>query len=275
MSPGRLRALALGLALLLAACGKVELNSGLGENEANDMLAALLRHGIPAEKQAGAEGTFVVLVPQDRFAEAVDMLRMEGLPRAPFASLGEVFKKEGLISSPLEERVRLIYALSQELSATLSEIDGVLGARVHVVLPDNALSVDRLVPSSASVFIRHKADAPVEQLTPQIKMLVTNSIEGLSYDKVSVILFPVEVPASLEREASLVDIGPIRVDPLTTTPFWVIVGGLGFLAVLGLAGTGALGFLLLRQRRLATAGTATPAKAGPGGAATAPVPAAE
>lgn len=262
-------ALGLALALLLAAACKVELYGGVAEREANDMLAALMRRGIPAEKQPGLEGTFAIMVEQDRFAEAVELLRMQGFPREPFASIGEVFKKEGLISSPLEERVRFVYALSQELSATLSEIDGVLSARVHVVLPDNALSTGKIVPSSAAVFIRHLAEASVDQLTPQIKMLVTNSIEGLSYDKVSVVLFPVDIPPELERPVALAEIGPLRLDRESVGTFWAIVGGLGFLALAGFGAAGTMAFLGLRARRAASAGTAalppggTPAPAAP------------
>jgi type III secretion protein J len=205
------------------------------------MMAALLRRGIPAEKAPGVEGTYVLLVEETRFAEAVELLKMQGFPREPFASIGEVFKKEGLISSPLEERVRFVYALSQELSATLSEIDGVLSARVHVVLPDNALSTGKIVPSSAAVF-----------------MLVTNSIEGLAYDKVSVVLFPVEVPPELDRPADLAEIGPLKLDRESTGTFWMIVGGLGFLALLGLGGTGAMAFLWMKARKGAAGGTPAP-----------------
>ena len=38
------------------------------------MLAALMRRGIPAGKQPGLEGTFALLVEEDRFAEAVELL---------------------------------------------------------------------------------------------------------------------------------------------------------------------------------------------------------
>jgi type III secretion protein J len=85
----------------------------------------------------------------------------------------------------------MIFALSQELSRTVSEIDGVLSARVHLVLPENDPLRQQLIPSSASVFIRHRASIPINDLVPQVKMLVANGIAGLSYEKVSVILVPV------------------------------------------------------------------------------------
>ena len=269
-----LPALAALLLLLLAAGCKVELYGGLAEREANDMLAALLRRGIPAEKLPGLEGTFALHVEEGRFAEAVELLKMQGFPREPFASIGEVFKKEGLISSPLEERVRFVYALSQELSATLSEIDGVLSARVHVVLPDNALSTGKIVPSSAAVFIRHLAEAAVDRLTPQIKMLVTNSIEGLAYDKVSVVLFPVEVPPELERLAALAEIGPIKLDRESVGMFWGLVGGLGLLALAGFGAAGAMAYLGFRARRARTAAGVVALPGGSAASATvAPLPA--
>jgi type III secretion protein J len=131
--------LTLGLALLLSACArKVELMAAIAESEANEILGALQNAGIAAEKVPGKEGMVGMHIAADQVGRAVDLLREQGLPRERFAGMGQVFKKEGLISSPLEERARYLYALSQELGATLNQIDGVIVARVHVVLPERS-----------------------------------------------------------------------------------------------------------------------------------------
>jgi type III secretion protein J len=182
-------ALALLMALALTACSrKVELMASMPEPEANEVLAALQNAGIAAEKIAGKEGMVGVAMDADQVGRAVDLLREKGLPRERFAGMGQVFKKEGLISSPLEERARYLYALSQELGATLSQIDGVVVARVHVVLPERGSSGDPSIPSSAAVFIKHQEGYNLDVVQPQVRRLVTNSIPGLTADKVSIVL---------------------------------------------------------------------------------------
>lgn len=188
--------LAFGLCLLLAAC-KVELHSGLDERDANEIMAILLKNGISASRSIAKDKTMTVMVDEGSFAEAVDILQAHSLPREKFDDLCSIFSGEGMISSPVEDRARLICALSQELSRTISEIDGVMSARVHVVLPENDLGRSNAKPSSASVFIRHHEDAPIDKLAPQIKLLVANGIEGLVYDNVSVAMVPVASPVQI------------------------------------------------------------------------------
>ncbi len=184
-------------AQLTTGCtGKVELLQGVSETEANEALAALLESGINASKLPGKEGTVGIEVQSSEVARAISILRAEGLPKERYAKMGEVFRKEGLISSPLEERARYLWALSQELSATISQIDGVIKARVHVVLPERGSSGDPMLPSSAAVFIKHKSGINLDDSIPQVKRLVTNSIPGLAPDKVTVISLPSLKPAS-------------------------------------------------------------------------------
>ena len=175
----------------------VDLYTNLDQEEANEMLVLLMESGVEAEKREGKEGVSVSVSSGD-VSRAIALLEQGGLPREKFQSLGDVFKKEGLISTPSEERMRLIYALSQELASTISNIDGVLVSRVHVVLP-KIKDMKAMYPSSVSVFVKHSDEVDMEPIVPRIKMLVVNSVEGLEYEKVSVLLFPrayVEIPPS-------------------------------------------------------------------------------
>lgn len=175
---------------LLAGCDReTTLHAGLEERQANLVLAALLDAGIACHKAPGEEGTWNVLVSEPRFAEAVNLLERQGLPRRARQGVAEVFKKTGMISSPSEERIRFMDALAQDLAKTISMIDGVVDARVHVVLPANDPFARNALPSSAAVAIRARWDADLADLVPSVKGLVKNAIEGLAHDKIQVTLF--------------------------------------------------------------------------------------
>ena len=176
--------------LLLAGCDKdATLHSGLEERQANLVMAALLDAGISCHKEPGEEGTWNVLCTEQKFAEAVNLLERLGLPQRSRQGVGEVFKKTGMISSPSEERIRFMDALAQDLARTISMIDGVVDARVHVVLPENDPFARNALPSSAAVAIRSRWDVDLTDLVPSVKALVKISIVGLAYDKIQVTVF--------------------------------------------------------------------------------------
>ncbi|GLR45953.1 nodulation protein NolT [Mesorhizobium amorphae] len=234
------------LLLLFALSGcKADLYTKLQEREANDMLALLLSNGVDAVRVAAKDGTSTIQVEEKQLAFSINLLNVKGLPHESFKNLGEIFKGSGLIASPTEERARYVYALNEELSRTISDIDGVLSVRVHVVLPHNDLLQENATPSSASVFIRHDAKANLSILLPQIKMLVANSIEGLSYDKVEVVFVPVERPALEQR--------PVPADVLAqaskSIPAPLLAIAAGVVAAVICALCYVLGSARLRQRR--------------------------
>ena len=199
MNKAKPLAVLVSAALLFAGCGKeATLHSGIGERQANLVMAALLDSGIGCRKEPGEEGTWNVLCSESRFAEAVNILERRGLPQQPRQGIGEVFKKSGMISSPSEERIRFMDALAQDIAKTISMIDGVIDARVHVVLPENDPFARNTLPSSAAVAIRSRWDADLDDLVPSIKALVKNAIEGLSYEKIQVTIFK-DVPPTAAR----------------------------------------------------------------------------
>lgn len=176
--------------LALAGC-RIEVYDKLSQRDANEITALLLSSSIDAKRVEDKDGMFAVDVPEDDFAAAVQLISDSGLPRPQFRSMVDVFDNDRLISSPSEERARLGYAVSQELSQTVSEIDGVVSARVHLATPAVDPLGRRINKSSASVAIHHEESLPTDGLVPRIKLLVSHAVDDLEYDDVLVALFPV------------------------------------------------------------------------------------
>ena len=238
-------ALALLLLAALTACGsRVTLYAAATEGEANELLSALLDSGIQADKSATKEGV-AVSVDGDQVARALDILRARGLPRERFDGMGQIFRKEGLVSSPLEERARYLYALSQELANTLSQMDGVITARVHVVLPERGGVGEAATPSTAAVFIKHRPGYTLDALQPQIRQLVTHAISGLSEDRVSITLVSAQPGAADDApaRAPLASVLGFQVDGGSAQALGALLAALIALALLLAA---ALGYMLWR-----------------------------
>jgi type III secretion protein J len=235
----RLTLLPVAAALLLTACGTQDLYAQLDEQQANEMVAVLRNAGLDADKEAREGQNFAVVAPASEFARAVTVLRANGYPRDSFDSIGHVFKKDGFVSSPVEEHARLTHALSQEIANTLSHIDGVIVARVQLALPEKDPLVDKPQAAAAAVFIKHRAGIDLSGSVGQIKALVVNSVEGLPYDNVTVALFPAQSWPEAGAPHAVAN-SPLDV-------------ALALLAAVGATGLVAGGTLWLWRRRRATA----------------------
>lgn len=233
------RLLVLAVFMVLSAC-KTEIYTNLSEREANDMLSALLASGIDAEKSPGADATFMIAVESASVQSALSVLDAQGLPRNSRESIGKVFAKSGIVSSPFEERVRYIYALGEEVAQTLQQIDGVLVARVHIVMPEDPELGQEVKPSSAAVFIKQRAGYDLDFLMPQIRRLVANSIEGVAYEAVTVVLVEAQPSTNGEMmpKAEMREVLPgLIMAANVTQTFWMWVGGLAALCLLFLLST--------------------------------------
>ncbi|MFL9994446.1 type III secretion inner membrane ring lipoprotein SctJ [Paraburkholderia sediminicola] len=176
---------------LLFGC-RTSLFEGLDEDQANRIVAALSHHGINGYKERNADRTWNISVDDADAVVATELASAYALPRGGHANLGDLFSRQGLISSPEEDRVRYVFGLSQELSETLEKMDGVLLARVHIVLPEK----DPMDPAkdtlpSASVMMRYRSDYNLELMRDRIRALVAGGVEGLTPARVSLTLLPV------------------------------------------------------------------------------------
>ena len=216
--------------LLLSACDEV-LYSNLSEGDANEMLSTLLKRGVEAQKVSAGKNGFNIEVAQEDLVRSLEIIKEHSLPRQSYESLGSVFSAQGMISSQTEEQARLSYAISQELANTLSKIDGVLNARVHVVLVQHEQASGVTTPPSAAVFLRHTKDSPVPQMVSDIKDTVAKAVAGLNPDRVAVMteLFQENVLAPKQKivpfykkPAGIISIGLISIALLATIGAFVM-----------------------------------------------------
>lgn len=182
--------------LLLTACSRIDLYTNLSEQQANEVAAVLLAAQINADKQIAENKAWSVRIGKGDLPRAMDVLETAGQPRAPARSMADMFKKDGFISSPLEERARFIAATQEELQATLVRMNGVVDARVHLAMPERDPLTDAVVPPSASVFVKYGQNVKFTEKggVADVKALVRDAVEGLAADRITVVAVPTAGP---------------------------------------------------------------------------------
>lgn len=184
------------LVFSLSACQK-ELYQDLSEQQVNEMLALLLKYEMQAEKVSQGKGLFTLTIEEKQLIQALEILNKNNLPRPNYTNLGEIFKGDGMISSATEENARMAYAISQELTNTFAQIDGVLTARVHIVLGGIDQTTDAYTKPSAAVFLRHTSESPVINYLANIKEITAKAVPNLVFDDISIMLVPVREEVSV------------------------------------------------------------------------------
>jgi type III secretion protein J len=198
------------VALLLSGC-TVPIAGGLDEGQANRVVVALERAGVGGEKEPdpAVEGRFRVTVEHDDAPHAIAALREEDLPSPPPAGLLESMGKGSLVPSQLAEHAQFVAGTSGELERTLSAIEGVLGARVHLSLPDpDPLREGPRPKATASVLLKHRGATPPIDVH-EVKRLVAGAAPGLAVDDVAVVMVARPAGGLSAGDRSLSRMGPI------------------------------------------------------------------
>lgn len=124
-------------------------------------------------------------------AERADELRIEMAGKGmPFTQgLGfEIFDEESLGTTDFERQVKMQRALQEELRRTITSLDAVMQARVHLTIPEPRLFLREQAESSAAIYLKLNPYVPLkEEQIKGIVFLVASSVENLKPENIVII----------------------------------------------------------------------------------------
>ena len=171
---------------ILNSTGYQSVSSGMTESDRQASYEALTAAKYDVRIN-GASG--MVEVPDGAYQSAKLFLASQGLPRSAiaggFSSLNET---ASMTQSQFMEQVRYNNAMELELAKTISEIDSIESARVHIAVNKQSVFVRDRMPSKASVVVKPYFGRVVTQpQTQSILHLVSSSIPFMSITDVTVV----------------------------------------------------------------------------------------
>lgn len=146
---------------------------------------ALTTAGVPVELDT-ASGA--VNVPVDQFHEAKLLLANQGLPATPVDGFEMIRQQQAMGTSQFMEQKRYQLAIEEELANSISSIQSVKSARVHLAMPKQSVFVRNRVPTTASVVVTLSKGRKLNDSQAQaIVHMVASSIPYLDPTNVSVV----------------------------------------------------------------------------------------
>jgi flagellar M-ring protein FliF len=128
-----------------------------------------------------------IKVPTPRAAELRMQLAQEGLPSHGVVGW-EKFDSQDFTRTEFEQNIHRLRAIQGEISRTITAIEGISSARVHIVTPKQSLFVEEQKEPTAAIYIRTKRGAKLnDRQIKGIQHLVCRSVEGLKPNNVTII----------------------------------------------------------------------------------------
>ncbi|MDI3269216.1 MAG: flagellar basal-body MS-ring/collar protein FliF [Bacillota bacterium] len=158
--------------------------SDLQPADAAAVVAALDSRHIPY--RLDQQGQTVLVPSQDVYRLRLD-LAAEGIPNAGRVGM-EIMDRLSLTSTDFDRQVSLLRATQGELERTLSQIQGVRQARVHIVMGKSSPLAGESIPASAAVLLEMQPGQTVSPKQVQgVIRLVAASVSGLQPEQVTVV----------------------------------------------------------------------------------------
>jgi flagellar M-ring protein FliF len=176
-------AVVLGAAFFVNKPAQETLYVGLDKPDLNQISIALAEANIAF--QVGTDGSSVT-VPAGTTGKARLLLAEKGLPNSTNAGY-ELFDNVGSLGlTSFMQEVTRVRALEGEIGRTITSINGISAARVHIVMPDVGNFRKAEQKPTASVMIRAGSETG-RKAAQSIRHLVASAVPGLEVDDVTIL----------------------------------------------------------------------------------------
>ncbi|MFO7958572.1 MAG: flagellar basal-body MS-ring/collar protein FliF [Candidatus Brocadiia bacterium] len=157
--------------------------SDLSAKECAETVRALKDQGVPARM---AEGGTAVLVPAGKLNEARMVAAEEGVSAG--ASMGfESFREPKIGMTPFAERINYVNALQNELATTITSLEPVVYARVHLVMPERELFArENKKPTASVMVVTRRGQSLSQRHAMAAANLVAAAVEGMDPQDVTI-----------------------------------------------------------------------------------------
>src|SRR3954465_14460276 len=156
--------------------------TGLDPAETGKITSALDSSGVGYEIKNN--GT-ALAVDKGKVAQARIALAEQGLPAKGQPGF-ELFDKQKLGASDFQQKVTYQRALEGQIASTIGQVQGVSGAQVSLVLPEDQLFSEEQSPATAAVLLSGSSTNLDPSAVRGIASLVSSSVKGLKPQNVSI-----------------------------------------------------------------------------------------
>jgi len=158
--------------------------SDLSAPDVDSVMKKLDELKIPHKLENGGSA---IAVASDRYYDAKMQVAAAGLPTSGTTGF-ELFDKKSMGMTDFQQKINYLRALQGELSRTITQIEGVQGARVHIALPDESLFIKDKKPATASVVLKLAPNINLKKdQIDGIVFLMSSSIDKLEPENVTII----------------------------------------------------------------------------------------
>lgn len=159
------------------------LYTGLSLEDSSAIVTELQSLGIPYELRGEGD---TVLIPREQITATRMTLAGSGLPQRGQVGY-EIFDEQSTLgATSFVQNLNNVRALEGELARTISSLNRIKSARVHLVLPERELFRRERTDPSASIVLSVRGELAAGEIRA-IQHLVASAIEGLTPTRVSIV----------------------------------------------------------------------------------------